>query len=168
LEIQRKLTDISRLKQYTIINLKNGNIKFFSLEDEDEEDDCEINKDEKNNEEPTYDKDEQIRVDINNFLLSMFKNPDNHLSIELVEIIYDLYKTLLTLSILIKEKKYFSYFVENDDIKKCSLDVQEAFFRFIVLFCNNYFKVYVNYQKKEKRTRIPRKRKTRKKVTNHQ
>ena len=150
LEIQRKLTDISRLKQYTIINLKNGNIKFFSLEDEDEEDDCEINKDEKNNEEPTYDKDEQIRVDINNFLLSMFKNPDNHLSIELVEIIYDLYKTLLTLSILIKEKKYFSYFVENDDIKKCSLDVQEAFFRFIVLFCNNYFKVYVNYQKKKK------------------
>ena len=63
MEIQRKLTDISRLKQYTIINLKNGNIKFFSLEDEDEEDDCEINKDEKNNEEPTYDKDEQIRVD---------------------------------------------------------------------------------------------------------
>ena len=140
LEIQRKLTGPNKLKRFTIVNLRNGKIKFYSLEDEDDDEEEGSNNLDKNEKEPTYDDYEQIRVDINNYLLSFFKNPDNGLKIELFEIIYELYKALATLSILIKEKKYYSYFIENDDIKKYSLDVQEAFFRFIVLFCNSYFK----------------------------
>ena len=135
-EIQRKLTDISLLKQYTIVNLMNGEIKFYEIQD----DEC------GETEGSLYDLDEQARIDINKVLLELFKKPDSFLNLKISEIIYELYKTLLNLSSLFKKFEYFSFFIENDEIKKYSLEVQEAFFRFIVLFCNDYF----NYQKKKK------------------
>jgi hypothetical protein len=113
---------------YTTVDLKNGKIKFFP-------------KEEKENE-IIYEKDEQIKVDIDNFLVSLFKNPDNFLGMELNETIYELYKTLDNLSNLIKQHQLYQFFVENDDIKKYSTLVQEAFFRFIILFYNNYYKSY--------------------------
>ena len=113
---------------YTIVDLKNGKIKFFS-------------KEEKENE-VIYEKEEQIKVDIDNFLVSLFKNPDNFLGLELNETIYELYKTLDNLSNLIKQHQLYQFFVENDEIKKYSTFVQEAFFRFIILFYNIYYKSY--------------------------
>jgi paraquat-inducible protein B len=91
---------------YTTVDLKNGKIKFFP-------------KEEKENE-IIYEKDEQIKVDIDNFLVSLFKNPDNFLGMELNETIYELYKTLDNLSNLIKQHQLYQFFVENDDIKKYS------------------------------------------------
>ena len=47
---------------------------------------CQEDKDEqKECEEPIYNEEEQIRVDINNHLISLFKNPDNYLNIPLNE-----------------------------------------------------------------------------------
>ena len=138
-----------KLNKFEIIDLNNGNIKFWSLEDEnncndESEEDENAQKECKN---PTYSKDEQIRVDIYNHLLSLFKNPDINLNIELNQIIFELYNSLVSLSNIIKEKKYFSYFIENDDIKKYSLSIQEVFLKFLVLFCNNYFKISKNLNK---------------------
>ena len=133
---------IEKLTLYEIINLKNGNIKFFSLVDDCDNEECEGDKDQDEGEnQPNYDKDEQMRVDINNHLLSLIKNPDNYLNNELNEIIFELYNSLMSLSSIIKEKKYFSYFIENDDIKKYSLQIQEVFLKFLVLFSNKYLKV---------------------------
>ena len=141
---------IEKISQFQIINLKNGNIKFYSLDDDCEcDNECQEDKDEqKECEEPIYNEEEQIRVDINNHLISLFKNPDNYLNIPLNERIFELYNSLVSLSNLIKEKKYFSFFTENDDIKKYSLLIQEVFLKFLVLFCNNYFKVSKNLKRK--------------------
>ena len=141
---------IEKISKFQIINLKNGNIKFYSLDDDCEcDNECQEDKDEqKECEEPIYNEEEQIRVDINNHLISLFKNPDNYLNIPLNERIFELYNSLVSLSNLIKEKKYFSFFTENDDIKKYSLLIQEVFLKFLVLFCNNYFKVSKNLKRK--------------------
>jgi hypothetical protein len=138
--------------------LKNGNIKFFSLVDDCDNEECEGDKDQDEGEnQPNYDKDEQMRVDINNHLLSLIKNPDNYLNNELNEIIFELYNSLMSLSSIIKEKKYFSYFIENDDIKKYSLQIQEVFLKFLVLFSNKYLKVkkILNEIKNERKNETP-------------
>jgi hypothetical protein len=59
---------------------------------------------------------------------------------------------LENLSNLIKQQKCFNFFVENEDIKKYSLFIQEAFFRFIILFYNRYYKAYdiIKQAKKKK------------------
>ena len=129
--------DINKL-MYTIVDLKNGTIKFSP-------------KEERPNSEPVYDKDDQIRIEIDNFLQSLFKNSDDHQKIELYEIIDELYKTLENLSNLIKEKKSYSFFVENEDIKKNTLLIQEAFLRFIILFYNRYYKAYDLKNSKKKK-----------------
>ena len=64
------------------------------------------------------------------------------MGLELNETIYELYKTLDNLSNLIKQNQLYQFFVENDEIKKYSTFVQEAFFRFIILFYNIYYKSY--------------------------
>ena len=132
------LNQINKLN-YTIVDLKNGKIKFLA-------------KEEKENAAPVYEGDEQIKVDIDNFLISLFKNADNPQDTELYDIIIELYKTLENLSNLIKQQKCYNFFVENEDIKKYSLFVQEAFLRFIILFYNRYYKAYelVKQAKKKK------------------
>ena len=147
-EIKRRIIGMSKAKINTLVNLMKENIKFVSVEDIDE---CECEpeiKDEKP-EEQDYSEEEKKLIEINDFLQSLFKNPDNYLQVHLNSIIFELYQTLTKLSESIKEKKYFSYFIENDSIKKYSLDVREAFFRFIVLFSIDYFKVYMTYQMKK-------------------
>ena len=139
-ETLRKDNEPNKL-QYTIVDLKNGTIKFYSSDEDNDFDEDEKSAKKKDGE-PTYSEEEQIKIDIYKFLSELFKNPDNYLNVGLNEIIYELYKKLETLEALIKEKKYFSYFIENEDINKLSLEVQEAFLRFIILFYNEYFKVY--------------------------
>ena len=139
-ETLRKDNEPNKL-QYTIVDLKNGTIKFYSSDEDNDFDEDEKSAKKKDGE-PTYSEEEQIKIDIYKFLSELFKNPDNYLNVGLNEIIYELYKKLETLEALIKEKKYFSYFIENENINKFSLEVQEAFLRFIILFYNEYFKVY--------------------------
>ena len=86
---------------YAIVDLKNGDIKFSE-------------KGKKENGEPSYEEDEQIRVDIDNFLKALFKNADNPQDSQLYEIIIELYKTLENLSNLIKQQKSYNFFVENE------------------------------------------------------
>ena len=76
----------------TIVDLKNGKIKFFLKEDKENE--------------VIYEEEEQIKVEIDNFLKSLFNNPDNFLGMELNETIYELYKTLDNLSNLIKQHNF--------------------------------------------------------------
>jgi len=151
-EFYRKDLFVSR-GDFTLVDLKTCNIKFYSLEDEENEEDDEIDNaseeklNTKENEQHTYNKENQIKVDINSYLLKLFKKQEKPSSvpIEINKIINELYESLLNLSNIVKEKKYFSFLAENDDIKKYSIDIQEAFIRFIALFCN----CYLNYQKKK-------------------
>ena len=76
----------------TIVDLKNGKIKFFLKENKENE--------------VIYEEEEQIKVEIDNFLKSLFNNPDNFLGMELNETIYELYKTLDNLSNLIKQHNF--------------------------------------------------------------
>ena len=72
---------------FTLVDLKTCNIKFYSLEDEENEEDDEIDNapeeklNTKENEQHTYNKENQIKVDINSYLLKLFKKqekPMNH------------------------------------------------------------------------------------------
>ena len=136
---ETEITSVAITKlNYAIVDLKNGDIKFSE-------------KGKKENGEPSYEEDEQIRVDIDNFLKALFKNADNPQDSQLYEIIIELYKTLENLSNLIKQQKCYNFFVENEDIKKYSLFVQEAFLRFIILFYNRYYKAYDKIKQSKKK-----------------
>ena len=134
--------------QYTIINLKDGTIKFYSSKDAVDENGEYIEEEG----EPEYEKDEKGKMEINDFLTELFKNKSISHDEGLKEIINELYNTLQSISNSVKEKSYHSYFVENNEIKKYSSDVQEAFLRFIILFYNQYFKSFGKMaEEKEKR-----------------
>ena len=123
---------------YTIINLKDGTIKYRSSKDEVDENGEYIQEEG----EPEYDDDEKKKMEIDDYLKELFNNKNQPHDEGLKEIIYELYNTLQSISNSLKEKSYYSYFVENDEIKKFSSDVQEAFLRFIILFYNQYFKSF--------------------------
>ena len=137
-EVEITAVAITKLN-YTIVDLKNGKIKFIEKAKKE------------NSNEPVYEEDEQIKVDIDNFLISLFKNIDSIPDIELYEIIIELYKTLENLSNIIKQQKTFNFFIENEEIKKYSLYVQEAFLRFIILFYNRYYKAYDKIKQSKKK-----------------
>ena len=138
-----------RLK-HIVLNLVDKSIKFYSPKDKINNDINNENDEQNIEEEPVFIEDRKRLMDINEYILSFFNEPDKFLDCRLMEIIHDLYISLQFLSKLIKENKYYSYFCENNDIKKYSLEIQEAFFRFICLFCNDYIKVTEKMtQKKE-------------------
>ena len=137
-EVEITAVAITKLN-YTIVDLKNGKIKFIEKAKKE------------NSNEPVYEEDEQIKVDIDNFLISLFKNIDSIPDIELYEIIIELYKTLENLSNIIKQQKTFNFFIENEEINKYSLYVQEAFLRFIILFYNRYYKAYDKIKQSKKK-----------------
>ena len=97
----------------TIVDLKNGKIKFFLKENKENE--------------VIYEEEEQIKVEIDNFLKSLFNNPDNFLGMELNETIYELYKTLDNLSNLIKQHNFSLKMIKLKNIqnlfKKLSSDL---------------------------------------------
>ena len=82
------------------------------------------------------------------FLFKYFKDNINEKSnsvTRLDQIIYDLYNSLKGLSIIVKEAKLGSFFMETNESKMISHKIQEAFFSFNVLLCENFFSVFSNY-----------------------
>ena len=82
------------------------------------------------------------------FLFKYFKDNINEKSnsvTRLDQIIYDLYNSLKGLSIIVKEAKLGSFFMETNESKMISQKIQEAFFSFNVLLCENFFSVFSNY-----------------------
>ena len=82
------------------------------------------------------------------FLFKYFKDNINEKSnsvTRLDQIIYDLYNSLKNLSIIVKEAKLGSFFMETNESKMISQKIQEAFFSFNVLLCENFFSVFSNY-----------------------
>ena len=61
-------------------------------------------------------------------------------------LIRDLYIKLKSLSILIKNQNLTSFFVENENIKSVSEQIQEEFIRFNLLIADNYFKIFSLYR----------------------
>ena len=139
---------------YTVINLKDGTIKFHSNKDEVDENGEYIQEEG----EPEYIDEEKDKMVINDFLTELFNNKNQTNDEELKEIINELYNTLQSISNSLKEKSYYSYFVENDEIKKYSSDIQEAFLRFIILFYNLYHKSFGKNSERKKDVKDPEKK----------
>ena len=82
------------------------------------------------------------------FLFKYFKekiNEDSTSDKRFDKIINDLDKRLKSVSIIIKNKKLGSFFIETNESKMISQLIQEAFFSFNVLLCENFFTVFSNY-----------------------
>ena len=69
-------------------------------------------------------------------------------------IIRQLIIELQSLSIIIKNKgkNYRSFFIENEDVKTLSTKIQETFFRFNVLICNEFTNKFASYKEGKKMT----------------
>ena len=87
----------------------------------------------------------------NKFLFAYFNslfndNAEGNLGIVLNTLIRELYTRLKSLSILIKNENLTSFFIENKEIKNISEQIQEAFLRFNLLICDNYFNIFSLYK----------------------
>ena len=134
---------------------------LFNLYEEPEAQDLNVNK-EKNKknedeeeEECDYDDEDkekkQEEIQRNKFLYGYFNslfsdNLEGNLGIDLDNFIRELYTKIKSFSIIIKKEKLTSFFVENNNIKQLSEQIQEAFLRFNILICNNYFNIFSTYK----------------------
>ncbi len=153
---ERKKFDKGKVKCDFIVDVEEG---IFNLYEEQENPN--VNKNEGKEEEDECDDDEGINL-INDdklkqeiarkkFLYGYFNslfndNLEGNLSITLDILIKELYTKLKSLSILVKNEKLNSFFVENKEIKNISEQIQEAFLRFNLLICNNYFIIFSRYK----------------------
>jgi len=82
------------------------------------------------------------------FLFKYFKdiiNEESNNIIRLDKILNDLYNRLKNLSIIVKDKKIGTFFIETKESKIISEQIEEAFFSFNILLCDNFFSVFSNY-----------------------
>ena len=82
------------------------------------------------------------------YLFKYFKeniNEESNSETKLDQIINVLDKRLKSLSIIVKDKKLGSFFIETKESKIISHQIQEAFFSFNVLLCENFISVFSNY-----------------------
>jgi hypothetical protein len=119
--------------------------KNTNNEDEEEESDQDdIDFGAKNMKEAIKEEEEYTRQ----FLFKYFKeniNDESNPATRLDQIINDLDKRLKSLSIIVKDKKLGSFFIETNESKIISRQIQEAFFSFNVLLCENFFSAFSNY-----------------------
>ena len=67
-------------------------------------------------------------------------------TLDLDMLIRELYTRLKSLSILIKNENLTSFFIENEEIKNISQQIQETFLRINISICDNYFNVFSLYK----------------------
>ena len=87
----------------------------------------------------------------NKFLFEYFnnlitENIEGKEDITLDNLVRELYNKLNSLSILIKNQKLNTFFLENEETKNISEQIKEAFLRFNLLISDDYFKKYSKYK----------------------
>ena len=134
--------------------------KTFNLYEEPESQNLNINneikKDDVEEEECDYDDDEdkekkQEEIQRNKFLYGYFNslfsdNLDGNLGVDLDIFIRELFTKIKSLSFIVKSENLTSLFIEKENIKNISEQIQEAFVRFNLLICDNYFNIFSTYK----------------------
>lgn len=134
-------------KMYEAPQNPNAN-KTIKKKNEEDNEECEEDEDEIEEDNMTLEKKKEeimknkTLLEYSNYLLGENFVDDG---ITLNILIRELLNTLKGLKTLIKEKKLNSFFIENEEEKKISHQIQEAFLRFNVLICNDFFNKYSNY-----------------------
>jgi len=144
-----------------ILNIEDGS---FSLYEEPEKKNIKEEKEEKEREEEDddefcdsdndmIDKDKkQEEIQRNKFLYEYFKmlfddKLEGNIAITLDILIRELFTKIKSLSMLDKDENLNSFFfVENEKIKSVSEQIQEAFLKFNLLVCDNYFRIFSSYK----------------------
>ena len=105
--------------------------------------------DDDNDSEKVHDEENVNDLIKNKYLFGYFNtlfNDNFEGTLDLDMLIRELYTRLKSLSILIQNENLNSFFVENEEIKNISQQIQEAFLRFNILICDNYFNVFSLYK----------------------
>ena len=141
-----------------ILDIEQG---IFNLYEDPESQNVNVNKEIKKKEEAEeeecdYDDDDdkekkQEEMQRNKFLYGYFntlfsENLDGNLGVDLDIFIRELFNKIKSLSLVIKKDKLTSLFVENENIKKYSEQIQEEFIKFNLLICDNYFNIFSTYK----------------------
>ena len=155
---ERRGFDKGRAKCDFIVDVDGGNFNLYEespkpkviatkTEDKDGEEDVSYDE----GDDFIDDDKKQEEITRNKFLFGYFNtlfsdNLDGNLSITLDNLIRELFTKLKSLSILVKNQKFHSFFVEKKEIKNISEQIQESFLRFNLLICDNYLNIFSKYK----------------------